>query len=140
GPQEDAGYWTECESLIARLPGNIEVRYCGFVPSEGVGEVMRQHDLYLLPTLGENFGHGILEALANGCPVLISDRTPWRGLEAQGVGWDLPLDQPERFRQALRQCLGMSAAEHRVWSERACEFGVQYNRREDLVELNRALF
>ena len=55
------------------------------------------HDLLILPTQGENHGYVIQEALLSGCPVLISDRTPWRGLAALGVGADLPLEQPERF-------------------------------------------
>ena len=43
----------------------------------------------------------ILEAWAAGLPVVISDRTPWRDLESQGVGWDLPLDNPQRWIEVL---------------------------------------
>ena len=46
----------------------------------------------ILPTLGENFGHVIVEAWTAGCPVLVSDRTPWRQLASHGVGWDVALD------------------------------------------------
>lgn len=39
----------------------------------------------------------IAESLAAGTPVLLSDTTPWRGLAAEGVGDDLPLDAPAAF-------------------------------------------
>ena len=58
---------------------------------------------FFFPTLGENYGHVIYEALDSGCPVLISDQTPWRGLSEVGAGWDLPLDKPDLFRQACKR-------------------------------------
>jgi len=33
----------------------------------------------------------IAESLSVGTPVLISDRTPWLNLDAEGLGWELPL-------------------------------------------------
>jgi hypothetical protein len=35
--------------------------------------------------------------------VLISDRTPWRGLKEAGAGWDLSLDDPAAFVAAIRE-------------------------------------
>jgi glycosyltransferase involved in cell wall biosynthesis len=101
---------------------------------------MADHDLFLLPSQGESFGHVILEALLAGCPVLISDRTPWRGLQEKGIGWDLPLDPEDGFRAALQQCLAMDADEHRRWSQRAREYGLQHLRNDETIERTRALF
>ncbi|MBW2662628.1 MAG: glycosyltransferase family 4 protein, partial [Deltaproteobacteria bacterium] len=70
GPMEDKTYWAECQKIISSLSGNIEVLYCGSVEHDKVGAVMREHDIFFFPTLGENFGHVILEALCAGCPVL----------------------------------------------------------------------
>ena len=100
GPLEDKGYWAECQKIINSLPHNVQVRYCGDVVYDRVIEVLADHDLFLLPTLGENFGHVILEALVAGCPVLTSDRTPWRGLQDIEVGWDLPLSTGAFSRRA----------------------------------------
>ena len=140
GPMEDADYWSECEKVISELPPNIQVRYHGGVAPEQIGRTMRNNDLFFLPTLGENFGHVILEALMAGCPVLISDRTPWRNLEERGVGWDIPLDEPGRFQEALRKCLTMDATEHREWSGRARQYGLELSRDETAVEKSRLLF
>lgn len=140
GPREDADYWLECERLIQQLPANIQTRYLGQVAHDEVAETMAGYDLYLLPTRGENFGHAILEALSAGCPVLISDRTPWRGLRERGVGWDLPLETPEAWLSALQECLAMDASEHASWSDRAREFGMRWAKDDHIVQQNRALF
>ena len=140
GPMEDKVYWSVCQKIISSLPENIEVRYCGSVAHDNVTSVMREHDLFFFPTLGENFGHVILEALCAGCPVLISDQTPWRDLEAKSVGWDLPLDQPELFRDVLQKCVDMDNTEYVKWSERAWEYGLQVTKDDGVVEQNRQLF
>jgi len=124
GPMEDKVYWTECLKIIGGLPGNIEVRYCGSVAHEKVGTVM----------------HVILEALCAGCPVLISDQTPWRGLKEKGVGWDLPLDNPGRFQAVLQKCVDMDQDEHAKCSKRAREYGLQVSQDDKVVEQNRQLF
>lgn len=55
--------------------------------------------LFLLPSHGENFGMSIAEALANGVPALVTDATPWAGLNASGAGWCVPWGE---FGPALR--------------------------------------
>ena len=140
GPMEDKSYWAECQKIIGGLSGNIEVRYCGSVKHDKVGATMREHDLFFLPTLGENFGHVILEALYAGCPVLISDQTPWRDLEEKGIGWDLALSKPEMFQDVLQRCVDMNNEEYVKWSERAWEYGLQVTKDDKVVEQNRRLF
>ena len=140
GPMEDQSYWAKCQKIITTLPGNIEVRYCGSVKHDKVGTVMREHDLFFFPTLGENFGHVILEALCAGCPILISDQTPWLDLEEKGVGWDLPLSKPEIFQEVLQKCVDMNNAEYVKWSERTQEYGFQVTKDDEVVEQNRKLF
>ena len=140
GPMEDKVYWAGCQKIISGLPENIKVQYCGSVGHDNVGAVIRKHDLFFLPTLGENFSHVILEALCAGCPALISDQTPWRGLEEKGVGWDLPLDKPEMFREVLQKCVDINNDEYVKWSERARGYGVGVTRDDGVVEQNRKLF
>lgn len=140
GPLEDHGYWRDCQRLIAALPANVRAEYRGTVPHEDVTAVMSRHHLFLLPTLGENFGHVILEALVGGCPVLISDQTPWRGLAAEGAGWELPLSDPEAFRTVLQRCIDMSAEEHASLSARAARYGLFCSRDEEVLRQNRELF
>lgn len=91
GVIDDNSYWKKCEQIIETLPSNIKVIYCGSIPNDQVFSILSRSHLFFLPTKGENYGHAIVEAFMAGIPVLISDTTPWRDLEVQGVGWDIPL-------------------------------------------------
>jgi glycosyltransferase involved in cell wall biosynthesis len=44
-------------------------------------------DLFVLPTLNENFAMTVAEALAAELPVISTKGAPWAGLEIQGCGW-----------------------------------------------------
>ena len=92
GVQDEPEYWERCEAIIKKLPANIHVVYKGTVPPSETATTLQGYHALVMPTQGENFGHAIFEALAAGRPVLISDQTPWRDLEARKAGWDLPLE------------------------------------------------
>jgi len=140
GPAEDAEYWDECQELIARMPGNIHVRYGGEIEHDKVTRVFAEHHLFLFPTFGENYGHVICEALASGCPVLISDQTPWRNLEAQGVGWDIPLGEDNRFRAVLQHCVNGDDEWFAAMSKRAKAYAEKQVCDPTIIEANRRLF
>lgn len=140
GPIEDPVYWEECKSIINQLPSNITVNYKGEVPSEKVHSVMGQHDLFFLPTFGEGFGHVIIEALSSGCPVLISDRTPWRNLEQDKVGWEISLEKPEEFETKIKCCLNMSQEEHMELSKQARIYSSNLSNDIKSIEQHRLLF
>ena len=53
-----------------------------------------------------------------GCPVLISDRTPWRNLEQHGVGWTVSLSEPERFQAILQHCIDATEEEYQALAQR----------------------
>lgn len=118
GPVVDEGYWRTCEALLARMPTTCVIRYRGAVNYQQVNETIKNYDFFVLPTLGENFGHAIFEALSAGLPVLISDQTPWRNLTAQQAGWDLPLEAPV-WADALTRSVDMNEETYARWSARA---------------------
>lgn len=126
GTRDDEGYWRICERMIGRLPPNVRGQYCGAALPDQVNRIFSNYHLLLFPTRGENFGYVILEALFAGCPVLISDRTPWRDLEKKGIGWDVPLAEPGNFRAIIQKCIDMDAAEFACWSTRACRFATEF--------------
>lgn len=135
GPLEDARYWEECQQIILSAAPNIQITYRGSLPPDQVPAVLAGYHLFFLPTRGENFGHAIIEALAAGCPVLISDQTSWRALEEKGIGWDLPLSDQDRFRQVLQQVVAMDQAEFSSWSARARQFAIDWIRLQNEREL-----
>jgi glycosyltransferase involved in cell wall biosynthesis len=126
GTLEEPEYWTECQRIVATLPPNIAVNYKGKVAHGQVSAILFEYDLFVLPTLGENFGHVFIEALAAGLPLLISDRTPWRDLKKKGIGWDLPLEDPQSWRQAVQEFIDMDAAEFAKISAAARHFAAEW--------------
>lgn len=140
GPQEDQGYWLMCQELIEQLPKHVEATYAGGVPHEQVRATLEKHDLFFLPTRGENFGHVFPEAWAAGLPVLVSDQTPWRGLEQQQLGWDMSLDVPDGFVRALEVA---AKFDDERWDQmrRCCrQFAKEQIKGDEALELNRHLF
>ncbi|MDP4251717.1 MAG: glycosyltransferase family 4 protein, partial [Bacteroidota bacterium] len=91
GDVEDEKYWQQAEKIIHSLPKHVQVLFKGTLPHDQVMSALASNHVFVLPTLGENFGYAIYEAFCAGRPVLISDKTPWRGLQDQQVGWDIPL-------------------------------------------------
>ena len=140
GSIEDEGYWADCKVLINKLPGNIQVRYDGVIENEMVCSLIQQHHLFVLPTFGENFGHAIFEAFAAGRPVLISDRTPWRALEQQHAGWDLPLDNPGAFIHVIENIAQMDNNAFEQWTRGAREYAKAYSTQATLREQYKELF
>lgn len=101
GPIQDAGYWQKCERMIAQLPANVSVSYRGVVPNAEFPRILSGCDVMFQPSLSENFGHSIYEAMVCGVPPLIGDQTPWQDLAREHAGWDLPLSDPEPFAQVI---------------------------------------
>jgi len=99
---QEQAYWDECALLISKLSVGDRIRYHGPVANDMIGEILRRAHLLMAPSLSENFGHSILEALLQARPVLISDRTPWSEVTARGFGQALALEQPTEFVQALK--------------------------------------
>ena len=130
----------EAEKLIASLPGNVSSRILGEIPPERVRSLLASYDALLLPTMGENFGHVILEALAAGCAPIISDRTPWRDLEAQGCGWVVPFDDEEGFRRVVTQLNAMNDGERGRMREAARKYALAYMDAPELVASTRKMF
>ena len=115
GPIEDEAYWNNCKNIIKNIPNSVDVIFHDRIDPAFVMEKLAQNDLFFLPTLGENFGHVIAESLLAGTPVLISVQTPWRNLKNHGVGWDLPLNDPDSFRKAIVESANKSSEDYINW-------------------------
>ena len=126
GPAQDLTYWAQCRRLIATLPANIVVDVVGAVDRDRVLELLVSSHYFVLPTLSENFGYVFLEALAAGCPLLISDRTDWESVESAGAGWvNAPTDRASWI-AAIRQCLDHDQEEYQKRSAAARGFALDW--------------
>jgi glycosyltransferase involved in cell wall biosynthesis len=140
GPLEDRELWSECERMIEAMPENVSVCYHGELDPGCVFSELAGRQFFVLPTLGENYGHVIIEGAAAGCPVIISDRTQWLGLAEKGIGWDIALHDPLAWRSALQACVDMGEPEYRAISVRAAEFGQSIMKSTENLRANLELF
>jgi len=140
GTAEDPAYLAECETLIGALPSNVRCSYRGPIPYEQVHETLARYHVFLFPTLNENFGHVILEALLARLPLVLSDQTFWRGLEAKGAGFDLPLSDEAGFDSAIRTFVEMDQQRYDEMSRDALNLAHAYLNDPEPVDAMRRLF
>lgn len=107
GPKEDENYWKECEDAIKQMPTNVTVNYCEVLAHDEIHKTFCKYDAFLFPTLSENYGHVIAEALVTGCIPIISDQTPWTDMNEAGAGWALPLSEEDAFKKAIQEVVDM---------------------------------
>lgn len=140
GPIYDQPYWEQCKEAMSNLPANIKVSYKDSIESEKVISTLQSYHGMFMPTTGENFGHIILQSFAAGCPVIISDRTPWKQLKNKNCGWDISLSQVEKFVEAIEVLNKMPQDEYDALSKSAFAYGIHYMTNPVIVEENKALF
>ena len=109
GPIEDKVYFETCIQLASK--NEKRIHYCGELKGNQVIGVLSKYHVFLFPTLGENFGHVIFEALQAGCLVLTSDKTPWKNLEEIGAGRNIPLTDKVAFISSLRKLSSLTEDE-----------------------------
>ena len=134
GPIEDKEYWNKCQEEINALKKNVTVQYKGLVSHEQVHEVFSQYDAFLFPTLSENYGHVIAESLLVGTPVIISDQTPWVGLEENCAGWSIPLSDTERFIDAITWVIREGTADEKSTRKAVIDYVINRSNLKGLAQ------
>lgn len=128
GSAKDDSYLQKCTALTKGLPLNVKVNFVGTLSPELIETILPTYHFFILPTLGENFGHAIFESLLEGVPVLISNRTPWMDLEKNHAGWIIPLDTTSIWNEHIQKCIDMTELEYNKYSESAWLFAQKYNK------------
>ena len=139
GPIESKEFWFFCLDIIRAMPSHISVSYHGALEPDKVHDALRSHDLFVLPTRGENFGHAILESLIAGTPVLISDKTPWRADDEGGVT-TLPLDDVGRWVVEINKWAELSKSSGLARRNAARRIAGNILRNRDIVNQNKYVF
>ncbi len=111
GPKEDESYWRDCEYAISQLPSNVIVTYKGVLSHDEIHNTFCQYDAFLFPTLSENYGHVIAEALLTGCIPIISNQTPWNDINNNGAGWAIPLEDEEMYKKVVQDVVDMNESD-----------------------------
>lgn len=122
GPIEDEQYWKECQDIISSLPDNIKVSYLGLAEPKDVQNIYLNCDCTILPTVTENYGHSIVEALTAGCPCIIPcGTTPWDLIE-KNAGFTSKLGDILKLKEIIQIMIEMNSGTYTQLIESTYKF------------------
>lgn len=120
GPGLDTPYGQRMQALVASSPVLRQaVLFPGMLTGDAKWGAFYGCEAFALPSHQENFGIAVVEALACGKPVLISDQVNiWREIEAAGGGVVRP-DTPAGTHELLAHWLQLTSAAKAAFQQQA---------------------
>lgn len=104
-------YFEELRFQVKELGLDDRVFFKGHLEGEEKEKELASAKALILPSKSENFGNVVLEALAQGTPVIASTGTPWKILDQEKSGfWIEPTT--ENILQAMQNILNLSEDEY----------------------------
>ena len=61
-------------------------------------------------------------------------------LSGKGAGWDIPLNEKNRFIKVIQYCIDMDQKKYDSWSDSAYEFAKEFTNNPELIEQSQKLF
>ena len=110
------------------------------IPGEQVLDMFNTVHFMFLPTTGENFGHTILESFMSATPVIISNNTPWKNLEQEKIGWELPLEDINLFAEKITEVVNMEQEQYDILSKHSLEYAFNFINDDTIKLQNDVLF
>lgn len=96
----------QLEKLAVSLGVQDRVSFSGFRVRERLPEIYQAADIFVMPSLSESFGLAVIEAMACGLPVVISQVGGMIEYVEDGVnGLIVPLRDPHALAQAIRRLI-----------------------------------
>jgi glycosyltransferase involved in cell wall biosynthesis len=110
----DTEYTSSLQKLAEDFGISNHLVWSGWLNGAEKFQALANADLFVLPSLNENFANVVLESLAVGTPVVISDQVGLHDyISAKNLGWVLPLDK-EAWVQALQSAWEDSLSRTRI--------------------------
>jgi glycosyltransferase involved in cell wall biosynthesis len=108
------------------------VKFVGEVRDQAKADLYARASLFVLPSLDENYGIVVGEALAAGLPVVTTTATPWRHVPDIGAGW-VTEPRASALAATLRQALAVEEPVLREMGERAQDWARRHLGWEDVA-------
>lgn len=86
------------------------IRFVGPINGEAKIRKYQDSNLFILPTLNENFGNVVAEAMMCECPVITTTNAPWRCLTEYKCGWWIDLSV-ENLVKSMNEAMSLSDEE-----------------------------
>ncbi|MBU2464634.1 MAG: glycosyltransferase [Candidatus Edwardsbacteria bacterium] len=100
GPDND-GYGAKVRGWLKEYGLLDKTTFTGMLEGRDKLAAFRDAEIFILPSYTENFGISVLEAMACGVPVVVSDKVNiWREIKGAGAGLVVPTE-PESLAEAI---------------------------------------
>ncbi len=116
GPDEQ-DHLRDLEALVEELGMSDHVCFPGPLYADDKANLLAAAELFVLPSISENFGLTVCEALVSACPVIATHGTPWQILPEKRCGWWIPNDEPHLC-DTLKESLSLSPQTLRAMGDR----------------------
>jgi glycosyltransferase involved in cell wall biosynthesis len=138
--KEDVYYLDKCQQIAKEFGSHIQVNWLLDLPHHQIKSQLQSAHFFVLLSEVESFGHAIFEALAVGCPVFISDQTPWKNLQEKKAGWDLPISDLNLISTSLQQLVEMDDEEWQLYRNGSLNLAESYVEQLNVNKEYRILF
>jgi len=115
----------EAKLIVLAASLKARARFIGFVPDADLPALYNLARVVVQPSLYEGFGLPVIEAMACGTPVIVSDIPVLREV-AGNAAQVFPPDDPAAL-AALLAALLESTSEHATWSDKAAQHAQQFD-------------
>lgn len=131
-------YYKYLQTVIADNQMQHKVKFLGLVTGEAKNELYAKAKCLYLVSKSENFGNVVIEALAQGTPVITSKGTPWASLASDGCGWWID-NEPASIAKATDELLDMEEIAYNCMRQRCYDRCINdydiYNNIDDWINL-----
>jgi glycosyltransferase involved in cell wall biosynthesis len=115
------------EQKLRQKAGGSSIEFTGFLSGSDKAAALANATVLVLPSLHENFGIVVVEAIAAGLPVVVSEHVQLRDFIAANDLGIVALDSADSIAQALSTALGDTALQSRVASHGRRLVDLSYN-------------
>jgi glycosyltransferase involved in cell wall biosynthesis len=109
-----AGYGEKLAARAGRLAVGDSIDFTGFLSGSAKAAALASASVFVLPSLHENFGMVVIEAIAAGLPVVVSEHVQLRDFVAKHDIGIVASDSAESIAAAIIAALGDNALQERV--------------------------
>jgi glycosyltransferase involved in cell wall biosynthesis len=94
-------YCAEIDRLLARHTLRAQVELIGHIGGQAKWDLLRNARFLVLPSYSENFGNVVVEALAVGCPAIVTPEVGAKDVVLRSGGGLVANGDPDSLRTAL---------------------------------------
>ena len=124
--EKNGEYYNSLVAQAKELGIMEKVEFLGLVTGRDKDLLYANAKCLLLMSKSENFGNVIVEALAQGTPVIASKGTPWQKLNVKGAGWWIDT-KPETVAETVDNLLALNNEEYLRMREASYAFSREYD-------------